>query len=377
MGVSPLMLPLAYVARSQGPHTSRVDVVRMPQTSNDGLTVGARSRTQQGRRTSVFVFSLPVSLSRSLSSSPPSRFRHFPRRFALGSNFGGHPCRVWGSKSVSVLRAACTYAAVIVVVVVSSCATGPAWQSAAVPFAFPARRAALACARLTFPRFPFALVICAVSPFALVVCRLHTAQRRRLASPSLSFPWRHSAGAYSALQSSFWVLHSALGGVVLAFCLWRSGFWVLSRGFSIWRVLKGWEMEGGVRSLADGLGVSVGVCVSPPPPLAYVAVPKGRAQHVTASSARPSSYASSSHDRVFDDANAPMYSVLPFPFCFHSPSRQPCASRTLVSLHRSSLVHGCPFSCAFSFVLLRLHSLRGSSPCAQAPFVLDEPVCTT
>ncbi len=88
-----------------------------------------------------------------------------------------------------------------------------------------------------------------------------------------------------------------------------------------------------------------------PLPLAYVAVPKGRTQHVTALSTCPSSYASSVHDRVFDDIDAPLFRVsmflfpsLPVPVL----SRQPCASRPLLSLCRSSLVHGRVFSCAAS-----------------------------
>lgn len=94
---------------------------------------------------------------------------------------------------------------------------------------------------------------------------------------------------------------------------------------------------------------------------------QGPHPHVPVSSTRRSSYEWSAHNRAFNDINAPMYSVFSFPFASRSRSlSQPCASLPLLSLRPSPLVHGCPCSCAFSFVLLRLHSLRGSFPFARS-----------
>ncbi len=218
-----------------------------------------------------------------------------------------------------------------------------------------------------FPRSPFALfgvfppfARCAASascvtfvfvPVAPFCQRAHTHSLFRLGV------W------HRRLVSLFGVLHPGFGVL---------GSWFLVLGFKFdvaGSPFGGWSSRAGDGSLAVGVwssglavrGLGVGrwplefgpgvVVSSLLLPLAYVAVPKGRAH---TSPRRRHACLRMNGQRTIACSTMPTHLCIP---CLHSPfvsiplrvlSRQPCSSRPLLSLHRSSLVHGHVFLCAVS-----------------------------
>ncbi len=228
---------------------------------------------------------------------------------------------------VSVLRAAYTYAGIRVIAVVSSCASGPAWQSAAVPLPSPhvvqPSRVPICARHLRCSPLRSSFVVCTLRSVG-VTRHFHF----RFCCPIP--PARSFCSGIFVLHSGFSIPRSVvsfwrLGCGVLAFQFLGFKFPVASSPFGVQSLTV--EVDGSLALASPSRRRHRRVPLTASSLLAYVALPTRPAAVAIAvavcTTCMPPSYASSAHVRAFSSVDAPLYLVIPFPsfpFLFHFPS---------------------------------------------------------